>query len=54
MQGCFNGNALDWDQQFWSDIQDPLYARNFIGKPIQRDRVFENPSAICEYPFYAR
>jgi hypothetical protein len=26
-----------------------IYARNFIGKPIQRDRDFENPSAICEY-----
>jgi hypothetical protein len=50
MQGGFNGNAFDWDQQFWSDIGDcPIYrvryyARNFIGKPIQRD--LENPSAI--------
>jgi hypothetical protein len=26
MQGCFNGNALDWDQQFWSDIGNcPIY-----------------------------
>jgi hypothetical protein len=31
MQGCFNGNAFDWDQQFWSDIGDyPIYRVRYM------------------------
>jgi hypothetical protein len=55
-QGCFNGNALDWDQQFWSIVRytgsvicEEFHRKtNTMGPGLRKPVRYMRVSVLCE------